>query len=181
MWAWVISAEGQAVATWISAVLSVLAIVIALAVALFEQRRANSDRLAEIARQDVEIQQREARAKERRSEFINACSTQIETARALFEGLAAKARPKPFVDWSPTDKGPQAARRCLSSLRALQSEALADHRVISALSIAIVAVEEIEHIPDLGNAPSGPNLANALERQCGCLGVAESLLQLALT
>ena len=48
---WMMSATGQAVATWISNILSVVAILIALVVVLIEQKRTNTERLAESRRE----------------------------------------------------------------------------------------------------------------------------------
>ena len=51
---WMMSADGQAVATWMSSILSVVAIAIALMVALIEQKRANAERLADSRREHEE-------------------------------------------------------------------------------------------------------------------------------
>jgi C4-dicarboxylate-specific signal transduction histidine kinase len=51
IWNWATSPVGSAVATWGSDILSLLAIVIALGVALLEQRRANVERVAEAQRE----------------------------------------------------------------------------------------------------------------------------------
>lgn len=53
MWHWAISSVGKAVATWLSAILSVVAIVIALTVALVEQRRSHAEHDASSSESDT--------------------------------------------------------------------------------------------------------------------------------
>jgi len=72
------SADGQAAATWLSAVLSLVAIILALLVALVEQRRSNREKLSETRRD-----------RERLDRFIGVVTDAIAGGLAEFDQMTA--------------------------------------------------------------------------------------------
>lgn len=174
---WFGSPDGTAAATWVSAILSLAAILIALGVALIEQRRANAERITEQRKEQDDLARRDAIEKKRRANFVDSCCSMISDARSTFEAEAELVRSISFVDWLPDAGASRMARIFLTSLRALQNSWRGDHNITLALSSAIIALEEIELARGLGGAPPGSRVADLLELQSEALAQVQAKLQ----
>ena len=130
------SGEGQAAATWGSAILSVVAIAIALRVFVVEQRRANAERQAAI---EAEAQERLRIAKadkDRRLRFLDLCiALTTEAIRMVQSELdRIEADPVTYVAWNDDVGVPHLIIPVRDSMSALQTIWQDDAEVVLVLS-----------------------------------------------
>jgi heme exporter protein D len=154
---WAVSQIGQAVAAWLSAILSVIAIGIALVVALFEQRRGNANRLAEQVR---ERERREADQAERRAEerllvrnFVTLLGKGEELAKQIYDETARSS----FVDWSRSSEYPRLLIPFVEALGDLKKLWRGNSDVSLIFSSVVTLFRELVEGPE-SSAPSGARL-----------------------
>ena len=150
---WALGVTGQAVATWVSALLSFFAIVIALLVALYEQRRANADRVREAERERADLARRARELAERKASFVSLCATLITEAADTLEAEIKSIPAESYIDWSRSRGIPKTLGPMLAPLQALQSVWQGDAQVVLTLSRAVQALDDLVNAyPD--TAPS---------------------------
>jgi len=130
------SSEGQAAATWGSAILSVVAIAIALCVFVAEQRRANAERQAAIEAEAQERKRIENAEKDRRRRFLDLCiSLTAEAIRIVqIELDRIETDPATYVSWNDDVGVPHLIIPVRDSMSALQSIWQDDAEVVLVLS-----------------------------------------------
>ena len=121
MLTWATGDAGQAVATWMSALLSLLAIVVALKVALVEQRRANEEKIRELMK-EREAQERQFAIEQlRKSRFIHNCLAILDIAQVSLSDIRQSIPQGSFIDWEIGFEIPRSMGPPIGSLKALQT------------------------------------------------------------
>jgi hypothetical protein len=146
VWDWAISSEGTAVATWGSDILSLLAIVIALLVALTEQRRANADRVAEDARTREAITATESARLARADQFILTTLAVIAEVQAAARDARDEATDRPTNDFTYSMSTGESMLRKLAPLhdaiQGLRQAVPFDAAIAVALSSVSIAIAD---------------------------------------
>ena len=154
---WFVSTTGQAIATWLSASLSLLAIGIALRVAIIEQNRAHADQLRELTR-DIDARAKlEEQSRQKHVDFVENCSEVLQQAISIIE-TSVNSIPndsRQFVDWMRLQGPPRDIYPALQSVKALQAASSYDARLIVELGRAIRTLEEVCQPITGDSAPSG--------------------------
>ena len=140
---WALSGTGQAVATWVSAAISLLAIILALFVALHEQRRANADQRREAAQERKAHEQRALDASTQKSKFVRICAQITQEAIDALEAEIRKIPKDSYVSWNKGAGVPHAILPMLDSLRSLQSVWQEDHHVVLTLSRTVRTLDDL--------------------------------------
>lgn len=143
MWEWASSTGGQAAATWLSAGLSLFAIVIALVVALIEQRRAHAERERELRQDREDRARRQIEAANDQRQFIEVCAELIGEACTALEREIESCRGQGYVTWSPIVGVPAAVIPMRQSLSAFLGVRQNDPKVILALSTTVTVLKEL--------------------------------------
>ena len=156
LWNWATSSDGQTTATWLSAILSFLAIVIALIVALVEQKRANAERTREVVRQREEHEARLKITSQTRNSFISLCVELVGEAISVLrtEIDSMRTRGHSYVTWNLNDGIPHLIVPIHTSLTSLQSVWQDDAKLVLTLSRSVRTLNELVTPLSLGTAPS---------------------------
>ena len=163
VWCSMSSGEGQAAATWGSAILSLLAILIALYVFIVEQRRANAERLTAIEAETRERQRIETAESDRSRQFLDLCVDLITEAIRMVQGELERieADPATYVDWNVDSGVPHLIIPVRDSMAALQSIRQHDVKVVLVLSRTVRTLHAlVEGIRGTG----APSKARALHK-----------------
>lgn len=169
---------GQAVSTAVANGLSLLAIVIAVVVALVEQRRANAEKQREQSRERLALERAEADQNRRREALITASLDLVDRAHlTMTTGLPALG--EMFVQWV-SDKGkPLELISLESTILAIRAAALDNVELILLLSRAALIVHATAHPTGTdGSPPVGPLLAFLKEQSAALAIVREEIARL---
>lgn len=136
LWPWMRGADGLAVAQWASAILSVLAISIALYVFLAEQRRDNVASRRD-ARRDFEARRAVRQSQiDEHNQYINVC---VAVVREAIDALRAERAQHPegvrgYVDWTEYIGVPLKLRPALTTATTLLAARQNNAQLILTLS-----------------------------------------------
>jgi hypothetical protein len=157
------SGDGQAAATWGSAILSVVAILIALYVFIAEQRRANAERQVAIEAEARERQLIETAEKERTRQFLGLCVDLITEAIRMVQSELERieADSATYVEWNADIGVPHLIIPVRDSMAALQSVRQHDAKVVLVLSRT---VRTLRALVEGVRGTSAPSKERALQK-----------------
>lgn len=154
---WAISDAGQAIAAWMSDVLSFLAIILAISVALFEQNRANKDRLNELARERERQEKIQAERLAEEITLIKNFVDLISDAEYLLDQIYKDVSHTSYVDWGKSSDFPRSLVPYREALRDLKALWRGSSSTSLHLSAVVILIGELVEGPG-GDAPSGPRV-----------------------
>jgi hypothetical protein len=168
--------DGLAVAQWASAVLSVLAIAIALYVFLAEQRRGNAEKQREAAREREAIERAEAeQLRSRRYLMLAVIGLLNESLTVMTTDLPGLG--EMYVQWLPDRGKPLELRAFKTSIEAVMSATVNDVELLLALAKASSILDATISPPNIGQAPHVSAVLHVLQNQSDALESVRTIVE----
>lgn len=167
LWAWMKSTDGQVAATWVSAILSLVAIALAAWVFVAEGRRARADLLREAEQERLAIERAETRRLDRQALQIAAAAELMERAQCLMRDLPSEG--EMYVSWTTRMGKPRDLRSIKQSIEALRAIVTDDVDLLLDLSEAATILDATISPPGMSSAPTASFVRGNLIEQNAAL------------
>ena len=161
---WALSNDGVAVAQWVSALLSLAAIVLALVLFGREQRRANGDTLREQQREIAALDRAGAEIVQRRLRLrLTAIDLVDQALTIMTENLPPEGAM--YTSWSPDRDKPLSLRAINLTLETISAVSVGDIDILVPIAKARSIIDATVYPPGLGTSPPVAGLLGHLARE----------------